>query len=407
MESVSHRPALIKPFASGELDSVAFLREDTRISMKDQSNDFEEERSRMKLNRFPRRAVVFIFLILVLVGLAVSVVKGPDNMIGGSDRDGPATIGARVTDEVASIMPAGQSLVSASGIYVLTHEFGGPFLVKKIDLKTRKVVWIYAVGDAPAKVSIGQGVVYVTSQVGSDGYVYALDARDGALFWKANLGSDVRAGTSLDQLSSAIVANDTLYTTATDGAVIALNVKNGSKKWMKDIQTTTLDVLSTKSSAIYGTYPVSVVNGIVFGAIHNKLFALDGRSGKEIWIQTIRDDQIFMSPLVADGVVYVDSFGEQKAGEQSPPPLDPGGYVYAFDVRSGRQLWSKQTSAVSSSLIVANGKVVYGASDGFIHALNASGGEVWKAKGSGPFLFQGASTIGRTPLTGGQESVGL
>src|SRR5579884_2771840 len=79
-------------------------------------------------------------------------------------------------------------------------------------------------------------------------------------------------------------------------------------------------------------------------------------------------DEIFSSPAVANGVVYVGS-GEQDGAD---------GTLYAVDAVTGKLKWSYSLSAdmVFSSPAVANGMVYIGSEDCTLYVLDAMSGKL-------------------------------
>jgi len=88
--------------------------------------------------------------------------------------------------------------------------------------------------------------------------------------------------------------------------------------------------------------------------------------GLDVDWQAATGDNVFSSPAVASGVVYVGS---------------ADGRLYAFDAGSGAPVWSVSTGgSVRSSPAVANGVVYVGADDSKLYAFNAaSGAPLWNA----------------------------
>jgi len=70
----------------------------------------------------------------------------------------------------------------------------------------------------------------------------------------------------------------------------------------------------------------------------DKLVALDARTGKEVWSQTVDDYKkgyyLSLMPLVVDGKVYVGTSGGEYGVR---------GYVAAYDANDGHQLWRSYT----------------------------------------------------------------
>jgi outer membrane protein assembly factor BamB len=194
-----------------------------------------------------------------------------------------------------------------------------------------------------------------------------------------------------------------------------LNVKNVGNLGLKWTYT-------TKGSV--STLPV-VQDGIVYVA-SDQLYALDARTGKNIW--TYRTT-LPNTPAVADGVVYVGSWEDEKlyaldaktgsklwdhslSGNADCPPTVYDGVVYfgsddtmyALRASNGHLLWSFATGYfVTSAPAVANGVVYVGSADDNLYALDAkTGNKLWSFMTGGeifisaPAVANGVVYIGST-----------
>jgi len=111
----------------------------------------------------------------------------------------------------------------------------------------------------------------------------------------------------------------------------------------------------------------AVAEGVVYvGSYDDSLYALDAQSGKLLWKYKTGDD-VCSSPAVAEGVVYVGSYDDS---------------LYALDAQSGKLLWRYRTGDdVRSSPAVAEGVVYAGSCDNSLYALDARSGKLlWKYK---------------------------
>ena len=98
------------------------------------------------------------------------------------------------------------------------------------------------------------------------------------------------------------------------------------------------------------------------------IYCLDAETGEIRW-RFKTQQQVFSSPVVADGRVYCGE-GLHSDGNSS---------LYCLDATSGTLRWSVQTkSHVESSPALADGKVYFGAGDDGVYCLDAtSGTQVW------------------------------
>jgi outer membrane protein assembly factor BamB len=166
-------------------------------------------------------------------------------------------------------------------------------------------------GSADQAPLVSNGVVYITSYVGQNSpvYIYALRATDGSLLW--------RYSNNYYSYLSPSTSKSTVVYVASQGGISALNSSTGAILWH----------FAAKGT---GTTSPLEVNGVVYFSSSSDngpgaLYALRATNGSLIW--QYKTSNYTTTPLVADGVVYVNS---------------DGGVLAALRVSDGHQLW-KQT----------------------------------------------------------------
>jgi outer membrane protein assembly factor BamB len=236
-------------------------------------------------------------------------------------------------------------------------------------------------GSAPA---VSGGNVYIGA---SDGKVYAFKASTGAPAW----ASPYATGTSIT--SGLTVASGVVY--AWSGQILyAINASTGSGLWNHPFTPNSLCspspavtggvifildcvsdlvALSTSNGAPIWSSPASakvvagpaVANGrVLFGDVSGNIYAFSTDAGHSIWTQNPGGTAVSGSAAVANGIVY---FGTLSG---------PSGNVFAYDVRTGTQLWNTPVATpIGTSLSVANG-VVYTAASQLLLALDAHSGNI-------------------------------
>lgn len=161
----------------------------------------------------------------------------------------------------------------------------------------------------------------------------------------------------------------------------------------------------------------AVVNGrVYFGNWNGHLFALDEKSGKELWrFRAPKNPHYFLntmqSPAVVDGTVYIPAFdgkmyaidtvsGKKKWDFQVQRPrrgiagaptvvgdrihfVSHAGALYALDLKTGKGGSRYRAPAlVKSSPTIANGLAVFSCYDNHLHAVDLkTGKEKWKVAG--------------------------
>jgi eukaryotic-like serine/threonine-protein kinase len=119
----------------------------------------------------------------------------------------------------------------------------------------------------------------------------------------------------------------------------------------------------------------TVVNGTIYvGSNDHKLYAIDAATGRQKWSFTARHE-VRATPRVVNGVVYIGSIDSK---------------LYAIDAATGRQKWAFATgSGVPSSPMVVNGIVYVSSGTGKLYAVDAAtgrqkwvftaGGSIWSS----------------------------
>jgi outer membrane protein assembly factor BamB len=142
---------------------------------------------------------------------------------------------------------------------------------------------------------------------------------------KSQFGSDA---------STPIIANGVIYSQDLASNVQAIELKTGKVLWTKSYELPD-----------HGPNGLVVAHGRVFGATPTAVFALDERTGQQIWSVTLvqhenQEGGIDMAPGYHDGIVYVSTlpgdFGRLAGGEGV-------GVLWALDWQTGRRLWHFNT----------------------------------------------------------------
>ena len=137
------------------------------------------------------------------------------------------------------------------------------------------------------------------------------------------------AGTDFGQLTATpAVVGQTVYLQTWKSDVVALDRRTGRVRWSRNT-----------TAPNDGPNGVAVVGGRVLAATDTTAFALDARTGKDLWALRLADkDEQFVdiAPVVDRGRVYYSTVGFPPGGR---------GAVYALDARTGRRVWKFDTIA--------------------------------------------------------------
>ncbi|GAB3388333.1 outer membrane protein assembly factor BamB family protein [Massilia agri] len=193
---------------------------------------------------------------------------------------------------------------------------------------------------------VHQGKVYVGS---SDGHLYALEAKTGALAWAHRTGGVVH--------SSPALAGANVVVGSWDGAVYALDAASGEERWRFQTRT------EQKTSVMTGIQASPAVDGdtVYVGARDGFFYALDAATGGQRWRYDAQGSWVVASAAQDRERVYV--------------ATSDTGLLLALDKRSGRELYRHPMQVwVFASPLLMGDMVVAASMKGELHAIDAAGG---------------------------------
>jgi outer membrane protein assembly factor BamB len=132
--------------------------------------------------------------------------------------------------------------------------------------------------------------------------------------------------------SAPIIAGGVIYSQDLDSNVQAISLKTGKVIWTK-----------TYDSPDQGPNGLVVQGGRVYGATTTSAFALDERTGEQLWsVSLVRNEHegIDMAPGYHGGVVYVSTVPGSTTQFYEGEGV---GVLWALDGRTGRKLWHFDT----------------------------------------------------------------
>jgi outer membrane protein assembly factor BamB len=215
-------------------------------------------------------------------------------------------------------------------------------------------------GSVISSPTVSNDIAYFGS---TDSYIYAVDARSGALIWKFKTGAPVE--------SSVALANGLIYTGGDDGYVYCLNPCTGAQQWKTFVNG---NLPFTFGNLVLKSSPAVADGKVYVGSLDGYLYALDWNTGSILW-KTQAAGPVESSPAYVDGAVYF------TAEEPST------GMVYKLDAATGAVQWNFSIAYRPSftggnqmlgSPSVADGKVFASSNWGDYYALDtSSGAEIW------------------------------
>jgi outer membrane protein assembly factor BamB len=133
--------------------------------------------------------------------------------------------------------------------------------------------------------------------------------------------------------STPIVSNGVIYSQDLESNVQALELHTGKVLWTK-----------TFESADQGPNGLSVGGGRVYGATATSAFALNEKTGAQLWsVELVRNsaEGIDMAPGYHNGIVYIATVPGNNAKFYGPGGV---GILWALEASTGRKLWHFDTA---------------------------------------------------------------
>jgi outer membrane protein assembly factor BamB len=133
--------------------------------------------------------------------------------------------------------------------------------------------------------------------------------------------------------ATPVVSKGVIYSQDLESDVQAVDLESGEVLWSKRFE-----------EPDQGPNGVTVQEGKVFGATASAAFALDQKTGKELWSTPLlreSGESIDMAPGYRNGIVYVSTVPTNVNAEY---PAGGGGVLWALDAKTGKKLWHFNTA---------------------------------------------------------------
>jgi len=154
--------------------------------------------------------------------------------------------------------------------------------------------------------------------------------------------------------SNPIVLDGVVYIQDPDSDVYALNQQTGAVMWKH---------LYKSPTPSGGPNGLALGYGMLFGAIEGSAFALDSKTGKQLWMHKLtnnKNEGIDMAPQLYDNKVLISTIPGSSTTFYHPGAL---GIVYSLNASTGKTLWKFNT--------IKSGYKLFG------HPEVNSGGGLW------------------------------
>jgi len=252
-----------------------------------------------------------------------------------------------------------------------------------IDITTGELRWKFQTGDVVhASPAFANGTIFFGSW---DSYFYGVDAATGKEKWRFHGGEDPVVHNQVGFQSSPAVIDGVVYTGCRDAQVYALDAATGKEKWRFD------NALSWVISS-----PAVNEGKVYFGTSDSSLYHVaDAATGKSILKQQDKA-YMFSSPAIAGDVVVIGVLNgtlqarDLKTGEvlwnfETELSKENKGWVLTKDRSFNEPLlyhsnWREAPlvaadrqfgiGAIFSSPLIVDGAIYFGATDGYLYALD-------------------------------------
>jgi outer membrane protein assembly factor BamB len=230
-----------------------------------------------------------------------------------------------------------------------------------LDARTGKEIWVYHFpGEAMPTAAYQGGFLYIGT---GDGHVYKLNSTTGQPVWISDIVSFV-------SMSSPVLDNRYVFLGGTHpNFFYALDKNTGKVAWKITLPRLTAtgigDCTPAYSSGIV-VQEATVDTGNPRKPVANVLLALNADTGKIIWQRQFAQGPVppamkTATPMIAEGKIF----------EGSPVSGD----YHAFDLKTGRELWSVHLGAqIRAGGALANGIVYVPYKSGCIAAIRVADG---------------------------------
>ena len=206
---------------------------------------------------------------------------------------------ARWTTSVGGHVHLGGPVIAGDRVYVAASDLGdgGSGGIVALELATGAIRWRTAtpvpVRGGPAVV----GEVVIATQL--DGTVLGLDARDGSIRWRHELGAGLDARAAAVFAAPAVDGGELLI--GNQRRLVALSPTTGTAMWARDPVGASEDFVSMAA--------VAVDDGVAVGVFNRELGGVSGfdrDTGHRRWhLEGEHALSINASPVIADGLVYL------------------------------------------------------------------------------------------------------
>lgn len=274
--------------------------------------------------------------------------------------EGPAPGYPREVPRIGQPIVWAGPVMRAPYVYVVAGE-----RLRAFELATGRLRWEAKAGIAPfdGTEPVADGDLLLRAGLALRRYVL----RSGHLVWR-------RGGIGSVEVGMPVVADGVWYQ-FWSGFLDAADARTGKDLWDRSFDCNYCGVAAT-GGRVYAAGDPEDTYGESDGG--GALYALDARTGETLWsARTLADYDIGVSPVVADGRVFVRTAGRRERGRKFS--------IEAFRASDGKHLWhasvgTREDEGIGWTPPAADADlVVYPSEDGSLYALDAATGKLrWR-----------------------------
>lgn len=160
------------------------------------------------------------------------------------------------------------------------------------------------------------------------------------------------AETHIGIYSSPVIWGKRVFVGDDLGNLTCYNLRNGKKRWSYQV-----------GSRIIGT-PAVADGVVVFGSADKNIYGVNAKSGTLLW-KILTEEAVLGAVTIEKGIAYL-------GGSDNS--------FRAIDVKTGKEHWTfdKLNGYVEAKPLIINNKVIFGAWDTYLYALDKKGELCWK-----------------------------
>ena len=189
-----------------------------------------------------------------------------------------------------------------------------------------------------------------------------------AVAWKANIPGTSNFGS---YASTPVIDKGVIYSQDLASNVQALNLETGEVLWTASFE-----------QPSYGPNGIVVADGRVYGGTATEAFALDQKTGEELWTVPLtrnKHEGINMAPGYSEGMVFISTVPVNAAESYEG---GGAGVLWALDAKTGKRLWNFDTVPTS---LWGNPKVNSGGGVWYPPAFDGKGSMYFGVGNPAPF----------------------